>query len=334
MTLRAADELRHEWDDDPLWRESWYWNFSDPGSKLGGWIYFWVVPNQPLKSGMLVCFYHGVAADLDSTEIAWKSPGHRYTGRDGSWVYCCKRDVPELIERDVDDVELCGLSIRQLEPMKHYRLDFKDGDNARFQLDCEFITGLWDFADNLHPTPRWLAKNRYHRGWKATGNVVIGEAAYPINTTGDSDHSWGTRDMGIFEENSLKTYALQSPDARLSVKAQMLGEPGRELPRGYIAIDRDMRAVRSIKEQSQYLANGLMHDIFITVEDVTGRTVEARMSHVYGAVAGPGPNVGYEGAGIWTVPEWGSCAGIASCWFARGITPEQLHRGTAGKTLI
>lgn len=334
MVLKADDELRHPWDDDPLWRESWYYNFSDPGHEMGGWLYLWVVPNQPLKSGMLVCFYRGLAAEFDSTTAAWRAPGHMQRGPNGSWVYCYKRDIAELMQQDLDDAELCGLTMRRLEPLERYRLAFDDPGNASFELDCRFLTRPWDFADNVHPTPRWLAKNRYHRGWKAHGVLRIGGESWDIDTTGDSDHSWGTRDMGLFEQNSLKTYALQTPDGRLSVKAQMLGEPGHELPRGYIAIGQDMQAVRSIRETSSYLPNGLMQDIRLRVEDVTGRVVEARMDRVYGAVAGPGPNVGFEGAGVWDVAGWGRCAGIASCWFANGITAAQLHLGAAGKTFL
>jgi hypothetical protein len=334
MVLKADDELRHAWDADPLWRESWYYNFSDAASEIGGWLYLWVVPNQPLKSGMLVCFYHGVAADFDSTEVAWRSPGHRYEGANGSWIYCFRWDVPELLAEDLDDVALCGLTMKRLAPLKKYRLGFDDGDNARLDLNCEFMTRPWDFADNLHPTPRWFAKNRYHRGWKADGVLRVGGKTYRLKTTGDSDHSWGTRDMGIFDTNCLKTYALQTADGSLSVKAQMLGDPGRELPRGYIALGEDMQAVRSIREHSRYHPNGLMHDISIRVEDVAGRVVTAHMDEVYAALAGGGPNVGYEAAGLWDVKDWGDCPGIASCWWAKGITAAQLHKGLAGKTQL
>lgn len=334
MVLKASDELRHEWDDDPLWRESWYWNFSDPENQIGAWLYLWVVPNQPMKSGMLVCFYHGLAADFDSTEVAFQSPGHLHKGSDGSWVYCYKQDVADLIEQDVDDISFCGLSIKKIAALERYLIQFDDGANARFSFDCEYLTRPWDFADNIHPTPRWLAKDRYHRGWKANGELVIGGKSYAISTTGDSDHSWGTRDSGIFQENSLKTYALQSPDGELSVKAQMLGPPGKELPRGYIAVGQDMQAVKRIDQSSRYHANGLMHDLSLRVEDVTGRVVEAGMRELYGAVAGGGPNVGFEGAGLWDLPDWGPCAGLASCWWANGITREQLHKGLAGKTEV
>jgi hypothetical protein len=332
MVLQVSDELRHPWDDDLLWRESWYYNFSDPANEIGAWLYFWVLPNQPLKTGMLVSLYHGVAADADSNNLAWNSPGHLYRGADDSWVYNYKQDAPELIEGDVDDIEFGGLSMKRLDPGKRYRLAFRDGDNASFDLDCQFMTRTWDFADNVHPTPPWLAKNRYHRGWKVDGDMTIGGRTYRISTTGDSDHSWGTRDMTVFGRNNLKTYAIQSPDGGLSVKAQLLGDPGREVPRGYIAVGEDMQAVKTIRESSRYTETGRMRDITLRVEDVTGRVVEAHMDDMYAAVAGGGPRVGYEGAGVWDVKGWGRCAGLASCWWAEGTTREQLHQGLAGKT--
>jgi len=34
------------------------------------------------------------------------------------------------------------------------------------------------------------------------------------------------------------------------------------------------------------------------------------------------------------VKDWGPCAGLASCWFAEGVTREDLYEGRAGKTLV
>lgn len=333
MVLEAADELRHPHDpDDPDWRESWYWNFSDPANEIGGWLYLWVVPNStPHKSGMLVSFYHGVPTTADSNALAFAAKNHRLDGPNGSWVYCFQHDAEDLIEDDVDDVRLGGMHLERVEELSRYRLRFAE-QHASFDLDCRWLTRPWDFADNVHPTPAWLAKNRYHRGWKAEGTLTIGGRTYDINTTGDSDHSWGTRDMDRFWEHNLKTYALQSPDGQLSVKAQMLGEPGNEQPRGYIALGDDMQAVRSIDEHSSYDEDGLMHDIRLRVEDVTGRTIEARMDRLYGAVSGGGTRVGFEGAGTWSVADWGPCAGLASCWWSNGVTADDLRAGRAGVT--
>ena len=136
MVLLARDELRHEWDADPLWRESWYYNFSDPVNEIGGWLYFWVLPNQPLKTGMLVSFYHGVATDFDSNNLAWAAPGHVFRGPKDSWVYCYKEDIAPLTGADVDDITFGGLTMQRLEPLERYRLAFDEPGAARFDLSC------------------------------------------------------------------------------------------------------------------------------------------------------------------------------------------------------
>ncbi|WP_238994578.1 ecdysteroid 22-kinase family protein [Mycolicibacterium chubuense] len=40
------DEGRHPPADEPLWSESWYFDFADPGQDVGGWIRLGVIPNQ------------------------------------------------------------------------------------------------------------------------------------------------------------------------------------------------------------------------------------------------------------------------------------------------
>src|SRR3954449_712902 len=106
MVLAASDELRHPYDERFTWRESLYFNFADAANGLGGWIYLWVVPNKPLKSGMLVSIYSSITDELATNDLALKAPGHRFVGEKGNWVYCFKSDVSQLLERNFDDVEL------------------------------------------------------------------------------------------------------------------------------------------------------------------------------------------------------------------------------------
>ncbi len=42
----AADEARHEPTDEPLWSESWYFDFADADQAVGGWIRLGLIPNQ------------------------------------------------------------------------------------------------------------------------------------------------------------------------------------------------------------------------------------------------------------------------------------------------
>lgn len=41
-----ADEGAHPPGDEPLWNESWYWDFADVEQGIGGWIRLGLVPNQ------------------------------------------------------------------------------------------------------------------------------------------------------------------------------------------------------------------------------------------------------------------------------------------------
>ncbi len=41
-----ADEAAHTPGHEPLWNESWYWDFADPAQGVGGWIRLGLVPNQ------------------------------------------------------------------------------------------------------------------------------------------------------------------------------------------------------------------------------------------------------------------------------------------------
>jgi hypothetical protein len=51
-----ADEGAHQPGDEPLWNESWYWDFADPAQGVGGWLRLGLVPNQNVAwINALVC---------------------------------------------------------------------------------------------------------------------------------------------------------------------------------------------------------------------------------------------------------------------------------------
>src|SRR5439155_332214 len=46
MTVPDSDEGRHEPTTDPLWNESWYFDFATPDGALGGYVRLGLYPNQ------------------------------------------------------------------------------------------------------------------------------------------------------------------------------------------------------------------------------------------------------------------------------------------------
>lgn len=326
MVLSARDELRHAHDDTFFWRESLYFNFSDPTNGLGAWFYLWVVPNKPLKSGMLVSIYKGEHDVLTANERAYESPGHRFVGESSEWVYCFKREVEPLLKSDFDDVELCGLSLRRIEALKSYRIAFEDDCGTRIELDAQFMTPPVDYSEGVHPTPQWVAKNRYHRSWIARGEIQIAGERYPIATTGDSDHSWGTRDTEEYARHEFKMWSFQSPDGQKSVSA--IDRDG-TMFHGFINADGRVESIESISRAARHGPSGVQRDIDVTFRDRAGRMVHARMPQMFSVIGNGNPAAlwGFEGVGVYEVDGWGPCSGLSSYFWPARVTPEQLCAG-------
>src|SRR3954452_16377426 len=56
LTPERGDEGGHQATDEPLWNESWYFDFADPRQDVGGWIRLGLYPNQQFAwINALVC---------------------------------------------------------------------------------------------------------------------------------------------------------------------------------------------------------------------------------------------------------------------------------------
>jgi hypothetical protein len=330
VVLAASDEMRHPHDDGFNWRESLYFNFADAKNGLGGWIYLWVVPNKPMKSGMLVSIYHGVTDRRDANDIAYRSPAHRYVDPGGNWVYCYKRDVPQLIEPDFDDIELCGLHMVRRQPLRAYTIDFTDDVGTVIALQGTFSMNPYDYADGAHATPAWVAQNRYHRTWSVAGSMKIAGQTYHVDATGDSDHSWGNRDMTEFSKHTFKMWSFQSVDARRSISVI---EQGAGLYLGFVDIDGDTRSVQTIQESGSYTKTGLQREIDVTLTDVAGRNVHARLPGLFSVIGHgePAGLWGFEGVGAYSVDGWGTCTGVASYFWPPTLSAQDLFNGAGNR---
>lgn len=325
MVLQATDELRHEWDDDYFWRESLYFNFADPINELGGWIYLWVVPNQSKRSGMLVSFYHGITDRLDTNDRAMVSADHVLRSDNGAWVYCYKRNVSELLEADFDNASLCGLRLERRHPLESYRLTFEDDYGSGFDLDCRFLTAPWDYADGVVPTLPFVANNRYHRTWTATGQVRIAGESYEIQTHGDSDHSWGTRDPLRFGETNFKMWSFQSGDGVTSASVIEQGLPGAEQSFGFLALEDRIAAVSKIRSSASYSSSGVQEAVGLLVEDIQGRSAVATMPKMFAGLGFAGDGLwGFEGVGVYEVEGVGPCSGVVSYFWPPTTSPAML----------
>lgn len=325
--LSPADELRHPHDEDPVWRESVYFNFNDPVNGIGAWIYLWVVPNQPQPSGMLVSLYRGHWPELGINDRAMANHGHRIVDGD-RWIYCYKRDVEHLIEADFDDVELEGLRLRRTHDLHRYELSFDDGEGTSFDLTARFTTPPFDYAAGVNACPGWIAANRYHRAWAGSGTVTVGGQTMEIDVRGDSDHSWGPRDSSVFAQHRFKMWSFQTRDGDLAVSAVQLedAEQTQRFDLGFVDRDGKLASIRSIESTADYDENGVQHDVDVTIVDELDRKVTATMPRMHSHLGSGAPDRlwGWEGVGTYQIHGSGDVPGLVSYFWPASIDAGDL----------
>jgi len=327
MTLEANDELRHIPGGDPLWRESVYWNFSDPELKLGAWIYLWVLPGPPAQSGLIVSFYHGEWPDSAVFSRAMAQPSHCLS-EPGRWIYCFQQNLPLLAPGDFDDFALCGLRLQRLGPLDRYALTFEDDRGNGFNLESQFLMPPFDYADGINRTPAWLATNRYHRNHFIRGELHIDGKTHRIACSGDSDHSWGTRDWSVMGRHLFKMWSFQTADGQLAASVINQGTDTGDLALGYIKMDGVVASAASVTSSARYDSNGVQSQAAVSITDDRGRVLSvicpSMHSYIGWRVGAKGEFWGYEGVAMFEIPGWGRVPGATSFFWPDRITARDL----------
>ncbi len=335
MVLKADDELRHAHTDDVHWRESVYWNLHGQKDDLGLWVYIWVLPNQPKKTGMIVSVYKGLWSERDITSQALAAPGN-ILRRGDDFVYFFYNVLDDLTDENFDNISVSGLELRRLSPLSEYKIRFDNKAGTTLDLDCKFLTPPFDYAvDGFHQMPPFLAQNRYHRLWKAKGAITVEGKKFDVDCTGNSDHSWGSRDYMEFNSHIFKLWAFATPDGRLAVSVieQHVGEGMR--PLGFISIDGKVASIAELSMPTKYNAAGIPVSGDVLLRDELGREVRGKFLGQSSCIGLGVDRYGIQAAGIWgyeghgnfVIDGYGHIPGMAGYFFPRDIKPEELHAG-------
>ncbi|AQT79829.1 phosphotransferase [Mycolicibacterium litorale] len=180
LTPDPADEGPHQPGDEPLWNESWYWDFADPDQLVGGWIRLGLVPNQNVAwINALVC-----GPDIPTVALLdFQAP----LPADPAVVY---GDGAEMrhgasIPLKTYRVEVHGLAQEYDDPATLLRGE--PGRPVELTMDLTWTTAATPYAYRI--------TTRYEIPCTVTGTVTIGGRTYPVEAVpGQRDHSHGVRD--------------------------------------------------------------------------------------------------------------------------------------------
>jgi hypothetical protein len=170
LTPDPADEQAHAAGDEPLWSESWYFDFADPEQDFGGWVRLGQMPNE---------------------NTTWIN------------VLLCGPGMPTVALVDFHDTGAIELTLDTAEPLRTYTvaargtgqayddpaglLHGQPGRPVEVTMDLSWTTAGIPYQYRITP--------RYEIPCTVSGSVTVDGREYTLNAApGQRDHSWGVRD--------------------------------------------------------------------------------------------------------------------------------------------
>lgn len=170
LTPDPADEEAHAAGDEPLWSESWYFDFADVQQGIGGWVRLGLMPNE-----------------------------------DTSWVnvLLCGPDMPTIALNDFENTGAIELVLDATEPLKTYTVTVR-GSGQAYDDPAALLHGepgrpveatmelVWTTVGVPY---QYRITPRYEIPCIVSGTVSVDGREYTLNdVAGQRDHSWGVRD--------------------------------------------------------------------------------------------------------------------------------------------
>jgi hypothetical protein len=179
-----SDEGRHPPGDDPLWNESWYFDFAAADGSLGGYVRLGLYPNLGV-SWYWACVV-GQGRPL-VTVVDHEAPLPRGAGlelrAEGLW---CDTICETPLDHWTLGLEAFGVALD--DPAEAYRGGLGDVTALGFDLE-------WENTGPLYPYP---GVSRYEASCEVHGEVLVGTERIAFEGRGQRDHSWGVRDWWSF----------------------------------------------------------------------------------------------------------------------------------------
>ncbi|MFG1932959.1 phosphotransferase [Mycobacterium sp. NPDC048908] len=180
LTPAPRDEGAHEATDEPLWNESWYFDFADLGQGLGGWIRLGLYPNQGIAwINALLC-----GPDMATVAI---------------------NDFQAALPGDVGAVQTdrVALTLDASEPLQTYRVTVR-GQGQAYQDPAALLRGETGEPVEMTMDLLWSTTGapylyritpRYEIPCTVSGTVTVDDREVILReVAGQRDHSWGVRD--------------------------------------------------------------------------------------------------------------------------------------------
>ncbi|MCV7225608.1 ecdysteroid 22-kinase family protein [Mycolicibacterium komossense] len=181
----AADEGAHPSTDEPLWSESWYWDFVDPTQGVGGWLRLGLIPNQ--QTAWLQALLCGPdMPTIAVSEFAAPLPGNPATLNTDTFEFAHAATTP--LQRYTVTVRGRGEAFDDPAAL----LRGEAGRPVEVMMDLQWTSDGTPYRYRITP--------RYEIPCAVSGVATADGHTYTFaGVPGQRDHSWGVRDWWSME---------------------------------------------------------------------------------------------------------------------------------------
>lgn len=186
-----GEEGRHAIGADPLWNESWYFDWASDDGSIGGFTRVGYVPNEQRAWFWLYLFTpDGLVAIRDHDVPLPEKPDVMHLRGEQLWVWYTA-ETP--LQHWHFYVETYGVRV----PAGRDLLDGEVGERVPVAIELDFEAhapaAYWPQLRTLGMDSR-VASDRYEQVGRWRGELSVGDSTYEVDAWGERDHSWGTRD--------------------------------------------------------------------------------------------------------------------------------------------
>ncbi len=192
-----SDELMHPVGDDPAWSESYYFNFVDPDSKVGMFTRMGFRPGNGWADGLHVVYLPGKRVLFTYGRREIKSDLSRYDGdlcAGNLELQCLEPHQRWQINYDGPAQDIADPAIL-LERSKARPQGWFTPANLNMQLSFECLTEPHYAAQGAH--------GHFEQSGRVTGTIRVDDEEWRVNGFGVRDKSWGPRDWGAGNRESM-----------------------------------------------------------------------------------------------------------------------------------
>jgi hypothetical protein len=250
-----SDEGRHPAAEEPLWNESWYFDFAAPDGSIGGYVRLGLYPNE----GVAWVWAYLVGQDrpliaVRHHEVAIPRGEMLEVRADGLWtaIHC---ETPH--EHWSLGVEAFAVALD--DPADAY--GDERGDRVPLGLDLEW--------EAIAPAYDYPGVTRYEQTCTVSGEILIGNEHVSFDGPGQRDHSWGKRDWWRFGW-VWTSGQLEDGTAFHATKPDV---PGVQYEPGYVVRDDTLQPSTGFTPETELGEHGLpragrfrIHDLDLEVE--------------------------------------------------------------------